>query len=465
LRLANNDALGTSGSVIVNTIPISGNNGAPHVDLTGGVVIPSGVTLSMNSAGAGDWRTSLNVPTGDVNELQGTLIPHGDGNIIVLVGPTAGTSGARLNLSGPISNPGFVLPGTIAFQGFGGGIISGQVNINGELEMNPSSSASIWTFSSPGNQWGTISIETGVVALGTNDGLCTTARIQMPINNGTFDLAGFNQRASLLTNAPGARIGNSSTTANSLLTINGPGQVSVIAGPIVDVLGSGTMTVALTATNSKVLLNGTDTYTGPTLVQNGGTLGGIGSLMSPVTVESGGTLSPGDSIGTLTVANTLTLSGGSTSFFEVDAGTLVHDMVAGLSSVSYGGTLVISNTSSTPFVAGSSFQLFSAASPATGAFTAIVPATPGPGLLWDTSELASRGILKVTAPSLGFSVTGNTLSLNWPKAALGWYAQSNAVNVASPAEWHDIPGSQTGTNLSIPIVPTDPQVYFRLRSP
>ena len=156
--------------------------------------------------------------------------------------------------------------------------------------------------------------------------------------------------------------------------------------------------MALTITNSQVQLDGANTYTGPTLVQNGGTLGGNGSLASPVTVASGGTLSPGASIGTLTIANnTLTLSSGSTNFFEVDAGTLASDLVVGLSSVSYAGTLVISNTSATLFADGNSFRS-SARSSYSGAFDAIIPAIPGPGLAWNTSDLTNNGALKVVLP-------------------------------------------------------------------
>jgi len=42
---------------------------------------------------------------------------------------------------------------------------------------------------------------------------------------------------------------------------------------------------------------------------------------------------------------------------------------------------------------------------------------------------------------------------------------ANAVSVASPSSWFDIPGSQSETNLSITINPALPEVFYRLRLP
>lgn len=70
-----------------------------------------------------------------------------------------------------------------------------------------------------------------------------------------------------------------------------------------------------------------------------------------------------------------------------------------------------------------------------------------------------------TPTSLTVAVNGATLSLTWPESHLGWRVQSNSVNVANPSAWFDIPGSQSVTNLSLPISPTAPAVYYRLRRP
>jgi hypothetical protein len=39
------------------------------------------------------------------------------------------------------------------------------------------------------------------------------------------------------------------------------------------------------------------------------------------------------------------------------------------------------------------------------------------------------------------------------------------VSVADSTSWHDIPGSQSGTNLTITIDPAKPEIFYRLRKP
>ncbi len=68
-----------------------------------------------------------------------------------------------------------------------------------------------------------------------------------------------------------------------------------------------------------------------------------------------------------------------------------------------------------PLAFGDRIQLFTF-SAASGAFSTIVPATPGPGLAWDTSSLTVDGFLGVTAPSTfefgSVSVVGPNLNFN-----------------------------------------------------
>ena len=96
-----------------------------------------------------------------------------------------------------------------------------------------------------------------------------------------------------------------------------------------DVSGAGGFTLNTGVDGAgRLLLSGSNTYSGPTTVNagtllvngslgtasvvtvNGGTtLGGSGVINGPLAVNAGGTLSPGNSIGTLTVSNNLTLGG------------------------------------------------------------------------------------------------------------------------------------------------------------
>jgi autotransporter-associated beta strand protein len=156
-------------------------------------------------------------------------------------------------------------------------------------------------------------------------------------------------------------------------------------------------------------LSGTNTYTGNTVVSNGvllisgrvtggtvtvagGTLGGDGIINGPVTVYPGATLSPGASLGTLTISNALSLAASSATFVEINAQSGAGDLVRGLTTVAYGGSLVVSNLAGT-LSAGQNFELFSA-NAASGNFSSITPA-PGPALDWNFNS--GNGTLSVVA--------------------------------------------------------------------
>jgi len=145
-----------------------------------------------------------------------------------------------------------------------------------------------------------------------------------------------------------------------------------------------------------LVLAANNTYSGPTLVKDGGlsvtgslgtggvevanaTLSGTGVINGPVVVGSGGILSLGNPSAPLAISNSLVLLSGSTTFVTVNAATSGHAAVQGLSSVTYGGTLVVSNLSGI-FSLGQSFSIFGSA-PASGNFTSIQP-PPGPWLRW-----------------------------------------------------------------------------------
>src|SRR6185436_382438 len=106
-----------------------------------------------------------------------------------------------------------------------------------------------------------------------------------------------------------------------------------------------------------LLLNGTNTFNGD-LTVNGGSLGGNGIVMSFVSVDAAGTLSPGTSVGVLTVSNDVALAG--TTLMEVSrsGATFTNDRLRNISGTLYfGGTLVVTNIGQ-PLVGGEVFDLF-----------------------------------------------------------------------------------------------------------
>ena len=228
-------------------------------------------------------------------------------------------------------------------------------------------------------------------------------------------------------------------------------------------LGSGTLR-----------LNGASTYTGPTLVSTG-TLGGTGSLLSPVTIASGATLSPGaGGIGNLTVNTNVTLSLGSTNLMEINKTTGTNDLLTGVTTLNYGGTLNLSLLAGS-YAPGDSFKLFNAAT-YNGSFSAITPAIPAPGMAWNTSQLGVSGTLSIVATvnvnptNIVASVSGGNLNVSWPSDHTGWrlQIQTNALSVGlTPATnaWSTVAGSASTNAVAIPINPANPAVFLRMVYP
>jgi autotransporter-associated beta strand protein len=168
-----------------------------------------------------------------------------------------------------------------------------------------------------------------------------------------------------------------------------------------------------------VLALGADnTYNGLTLVMGGelkvtgsvgtggvevanGTLSGNGVILGPVVVDSGGAFSPGNTSGPLTISNSLVLLPGSTTLVTINRSGQVP--VRGLSSVTYGGTLVLNNLSGALSL-GQSFSLFASAS-ASGNFTSIVP-PPGPWLRWRFDPATGQISVVSSASQPAFSSAG-----------------------------------------------------------
>ncbi len=260
-------------------------------------------------------------------------------------------------------------------------------------------------------------------------------------------------------------------------------------GPI-----SGDLTVNVSGTGT-VVLDGTNTYTGPTTVSNGvlvvngwlagrgpvtvvhGTLAGTGVIEGPVScsgtnttvtviIDPDGTV---DDTGTCIVRNNLSLDG--TVRLRLDRTNLLKsDCFAGMSTVSYGGTLAVTNKGPA-LQAGDSFKLFDATN-YTGSFAAISPATPGIGIVWDLSYLPVDGTLRIKASvatnpiNLTASVIGgSTLQLAWPADHIGWTleSQTNSVSVGLGTNWLPVLGSTLTNQMTMPITPANGSVFYRLK--
>lgn len=178
---------------------------------------------------------------------------------------------------------------------------------------------------------------------------------------------------------------------------------------------------------------------------SGQTLAGIGGIKGSLSVLLGATLSPAGTnttigitpganpVGTIAVANAVALNG--TTILKLN-GSGVNDQVQAGAGITYGGTLNLVNISGSPLTAGNSFQVFSAAS-YSGTFTNVTPATPGAGLAWDLSQL-NLGFVNVVAagsgPLIGATTVsgGNLIFSGTGGTANGSYAVLTATNLATP---------------------------------
>ncbi|GGL24514.1 outer membrane autotransporter barrel domain-containing protein [Pseudomonas brenneri] len=145
-----------------------------------------------------------------------------------------------------------------------------------------------------------------------------------------------------------------------------------------------------------LVLTGNNTYSGPTLlnqgllavngsltsqvtVSNSGVLGGSGSI-GALTAKSGGTVAPGNSIGTLNVAGDVNFDAGSTYAVEL-SNTSSDRIVAGGKATLNGGTVTLALENSPTLLSqpeaqsliGRQYNILQAAGGITGSFAQVLP--------------------------------------------------------------------------------------------
>jgi autotransporter-associated beta strand protein len=443
-----------------------------------------------------------------------------------------------LNLSGPLitTNAGGTLQFHASHTRIGGSLVfSGNVTIGQGDGLSAGFDERFTTvrFDKTNNWTSVPNFERGRIIIGTNNALPPGAPfIQInTLSSGVgdrrviFDLNGYNQTLSNIREVfPGGvnglnEIGNSSTNSDSTFTYAGTGT-NTWGIQLVDTLDNPVTPhkLGLTVTSGLLELLNTNTYTGPTTVTGGkllvstlvlnvlstlygsldatpitvisnGTFGGNGTVGGNVSVGAGGTLIPGDSvsylnangistpvtrIGQLTLQGTdLTFSTGSRGVFEVDLGAGTNDQVVGIGRLTCGGFLVVSNLGTQAFTNGVVLKLFDASVYVDGPVT-IQPSSPGPGLMWDASNLAVDGTLHVvpvvvpivSAPArradgnISFGITGTVGQ---------GYSVLSTTNVLVPLSGWTV--LESGTLQSVPYSFSDltatnkPVRFYRVSSP
>jgi fibronectin-binding autotransporter adhesin len=222
---------------------------------------------------------------------------------------------------------------------------------------------------------------------------------------------------------------------------------------------------------------------GTLTLADGQTLAGIGGINGSLVVSTGAIISPAgtnttigittgsNSVGELAASDNITLDG--TTIIKLNGTT--NDLISAAAGITYGGTLDLVNISSSPLTAGNTFQIFNAAT-YSGSFTSITPATPGAGLVWDTSHLNSGKIGVITPGSTGPVIggtkfTGGSLILSGTGGtANGTYYVLTTTNLATPlVNWvplvtntYDASGDFNFTNA---VNTGSPQEFYLIKQP
>ena len=187
---------------------------------------------------------------------------------------------------------------------------------------------------------------------------------------------------------------------------------------------SGTTTI----TGGALVINGSNTGTGKLTVVEGA-LAGTGSITAAVEVQSGA-IEPGDSsIGTLTLKGAVQLQAASHVNIDINKNNNTWDKLTVNGNLTYNGILNVNVTGT--LASGDAFKVFNATSGISGDFTSIVPAVPGPGLIWlftpATGVLAVQEPGFVAAPTNFTALAGSTPApANVIFVKLDW--QDNADN-------------------------------------
>ena len=278
-KIAGNLALGVKGGVLT----LSGTN-----TYGGGTTVSGGTLTANNNAAFGTNSVTLNPEATRLVINDGITV----GNNITINSGTPGAGHGLIENSGTgnavLSGGTITVTAATADGGLFRSVSTGTLTIADPIIASVAVGCRNGTvIFGGGGSYSTFIISQGTGRLGADNGLSTSAKLDLgnAVSASTiaiFDLAGYHQTLVGITrNEPtsSAIIGNSSTSSDSLLIVTG---TSTYPGVIQNTLDSGTRKVALSVNGGTLTLSGTNTYTGATTV-----LSGTLSLTQPQALSEG----------------------------------------------------------------------------------------------------------------------------------------------------------------------------------
>ena len=414
----------------------SASGGNSRWDLGDGSTLagPYKVTISNPNGGYGEWDTvAISTNVGDMELLQGSWGLKGLGS--GLGDPTKTLTvdaGAALTVwnssygpnSGYYKNIHVLTNASIAIR------TSPSTFFNANVTLEGGSQLSFYNGSGSGQIMNGTCILNGMVAMQIADSTITFTNVISGPGGFVWNI--FNNEA--VFTASNTYSGPTVIGAGLTLGLSGNGSISSSSLIFFGGNNDGNNSLDVSGRSDQTLT-----------LASGQTLGGIGNVNGSLVVSAGATLSPAGTntlmginsgaygTGVIAASGAIALNG--TTIIKLN-GSGTNDEVQAGAGLTYGGTLNLANISGSPLAAGNSFQIFNAAS-YSGSFVSLMPATPGTGLAWDTTQL-NIGILNVVAastqPVIGsVAVSGGNLIFNGTGGTpSGTYYVLTSTNVAAP---------------------------------
>jgi autotransporter-associated beta strand protein len=457
------------------TLSLTGN-AEPY---TGPILLNNGTTLNLTGSSATTFPAN-NITI--ANGATATFTSGSTGNAIEggVIGGVNSTNIIASSMSaGAVTNQ---------WQSFYGTVIISEV---GQMRF---SDTALFTNGGPNAIWdneGELDVrDAGTVELG---GLVGSVNALIGIDGptvsgeGTFVIGSLNSNTVYSSTFGGnnnlIKVGTGSLTLNGTVDYNGDTTISNGSLIIASSIDGGSVSLD-SSTNLMVITGATLDVSGlsPATLNLGDSisqsLAGGGTVNGSINEQANSTVAPGDSTnatGNLTATGSVTLAGAVN--MKLDASdALTSDRISGTSiSVQSGATLVVTDIGPTNFTYGQSFQLFSRA--ISGSFSSVTLPSLGScdSLEW-VNNLAVNGTISVggiqcvntTPGNIGYQLAGpegsQTLTLSWAANQTGWTLQAQTNGLAANG-WVNVAGSTATNSITVPIVPANGDVFYRLVYP
>ncbi|MEJ0076868.1 MAG: autotransporter domain-containing protein [Alphaproteobacteria bacterium] len=363
-----------------------------QIDYSGATLVSAG-TLQSGNANAFSANSAHTVNAGatlDLNNFNNTIASlAGAGNVTLGSGIlTTGGNNSSTTFSGVMSGTGgltkagtgtFILSGDNTFTGTTtisagtlqlgnggtGGAVVGNIVDNAILAINHSNTVTL-----PGVISGTgvfNQIGTGTTVF-TNDNTYTGLTT---ISAGTLQLGNGGTTGSIVGDVVdnGTLAFNRSNALTFGGVISGTGAVQQNGTGSTNLTGTNTYTGATTVNAGTLFVNGSIASSSGLTVNAGATIGGSGFL--PKTTINGGTLSPGNSIGTVSISGSLTFVGAGNYIVEVSPAAADKTNVSGTpGTATLAGTLSAVGTGGS-YTAGTKYTVLNTTGGVSGTFSSL----------------------------------------------------------------------------------------------